>query len=461
MEQAEAATRAKSTFIANMSHELRTPLNAVIGYAQLMARGAHDPETSLNLDRILRSSEHLLGLINDVLSISKIEAGRLTLNLEAFSTNTFFRDIENMIRLRAQFKGLSFHMDIDPSMPFAVLGDAQKLRQVLVNLLGNAVKFTETGTVSLQVNRDKDRTCFCVLDTGIGIEAEKLEQIFKPFEQLGITANHAEGTGLGLHISQTIVQLMGGKIEVRSEPGKGSSFHFGIPLPDAGMEAVPHPLPRVLGLSTGQALPKQLVVDDVEDSRCLLRDIFETMGLEVDTACNGLEALTNWEAAEPQVVWMDLMMPTMDGWNAARTIRAREEQLGRGRTILIALTASVINLNTDDLTKVGFDDWILKPFQESTLFQKLEKHLGLKFEFEAASKTIESQDEIDPSRLNAMDPAWFQSFRQALVLGDTQEMLALTEQLQDPNLTRGLRSHISEYRYEELKRLLDMGEQHA
>ncbi|HWQ08851.1 MAG TPA: ATP-binding protein, partial [Holophaga sp.] len=363
LEQAEAATRAKSVFLANMSHELRTPLNAVIGYAQLLTHSAQDPESRANLERILRASEHLLGLINDVLSLSRIEAGRLVLNPEPFETGPFLRDIENMTRLKAQAKRLAVRMELSPDLPAALHGDAQKLRQVLVNLLGNAVKFTQAGSVILRVTRDQELACFEILDTGVGIPAQDLDRLFKPFEQLGAPAGHAEGTGLGLHISQAMVQLMGGRIDVQSESGRGSTFRFTIRLPEASSAAVQQVRRRVVGLSGGQAVPSILVVDDVLDSRCLLRDLFSSMGLPVDTASSGGEAIARWEAARPDVVWMDLRMPGMNGWEATRRIRAREAELGGPRTTLIALTASAMDLDVEGLREAGFDDWVLKPIQ--------------------------------------------------------------------------------------------------
>ena len=453
LERAEAATRAKSIFLANMSHELRTPLNAVIGYAQLLAHTARDPESKANLERILRASEHLLGLINDVLSLSRIEAGRLVLKPEPFETLSFFRDLENLTRLKAQAKQLIFRMDLSSDLPPVLNGDVQKLRQVLVNLLGNAVKFTEAGGVSLCVTRGLEMTCFEVRDTGVGIPLQEQERLFEPFEQLGGAQSHAEGTGLGLHISQSIVRLMGGRIEVDSEPGKGSVFRFSIRLPEAALGAPQLARRRIVGLGSGQSLPSVLVVDDISDSRCLLRDLFASMGVPADTAADGAEALARWEATRPDVVWMDLRMPGMSGWEATRRIRAREAELGGPRTTLIALTASALDLDTEGLLETGFDDWVLKPIQEVVLFEKLARHRGLRFISEGEAPA--PSRELDPDALQRQDPAWIREFRKLLTLGDTNQMLALLDQLQDRPLAAALQSHIMEYRYGAMRALLD------
>ena len=452
LERAEAATRAKSVFLANMSHELRTPLNAVIGYAQLLTHTARDPESRANLERILRASEHLLGLINDVLSLSRIEAGRLVLHPEPFETGPFFKDIENLTLLKAQAKRLAFRMELGPSLPAALHGDAQKLRQVLVNLLGNAVKFTQAGSVTLRVTREQELTCFEVLDTGVGIPEQDLDRLFRPFEQLGAPAGHAEGTGLGLHISQAMVHLMGGMIEVRSEAGRGSTFRFAIRLPEAASDAARRARRRVVGLSGGQSVPSILVVDDVLDSRCLLRDLFSSMGLPVDTASSGDEAVARWEAARPDVVWMDLRMPGMSGWEATRRIREREAELGGPRTTLIALTASAMNLDVEGLREAGFDDWVLKPIQELILFEKLASHRGLRF---IAEEDQAPPRELDPGALRQQDPAWISDFRRLLTLGDTDQMLALLDQLPDRSLAGVIQVYVMEYRYGALKDLLD------
>ncbi len=379
--RAEAASQAKSVFLANMSHELRTPLNAVLGFNQLLERDpAITGESREGLAIIQRSGEHLLGLINDVLSISKIEAGRLSLEPRPFQLKELLSAVHAMVRVRAESKDLPVVFELDPGLPDVVLGDDGKLRQVLVNLLGNAVKFTERGHVSLRARWESGRARFEVEDTGPGIAPAELATLFAPFVQTESGRKAREGTGLGLAISRQIVNLMGGDVSVTSTPGQGTTFRVEVDLPESELVARPE-RGRVVGLAEGQERCRVLVVDDTDENRLLLTRLLRSIGFEVREAANGALAIEEWQSFKPHAIFMDMRMPVMDGVEAARRIRALEEARPRpgGRTIILALTASVFEHERTEILASGSDDFIMKPFRVETVLEKLGTHLGLRY----------------------------------------------------------------------------------
>jgi len=452
-EAAESATEAKSIFLASMSHELRTPLNAILGYAQLLTRAVADPAGRDNLQRIHRAGEHLLGLINHVLSLSKIEAGKLTLEVQPFAAELFFKSIEDLTRIRATGKGLEFRLEVRQPFPAVLLGDSLKLRQVLVNILGNAVKYTRRGGVGLEVVRTGARIRFTVRDTGPGIGPEDRHKLFQAFHQARSGLEAAEGTGLGLHISQAMVRLMGGTIEVESEPGRGSTFSFEIPMAEGRLPAE-EPAPA-LGLAPGQPSLRMLVVDDVEDNRTLLARLLTAMGMEVREAADGAAALALVESWRPHGIWMDLRMPGMDGYEALRRIRSREADLGRPRTVVIALTASVLDVDLDPLREATFDDLMAKPFPERELVDQLHRHFGLEVARAAPPPPVLAEAELAP-RIRALDPAWIRSFHQTLVAGNRAEALDLLEVLPDRALADSFAPHLKAFRFDAVRRIIGM-----
>ncbi|MFM7192913.1 MAG: ATP-binding protein, partial [Microcystaceae cyanobacterium] len=345
-EAAETANRAKSTFLANMSHELRTPLNAILGFTQLMERDPSLlPQHRNFIDIINRSGNHLLNLINDVLEMSKIEAGKVVLIEESFNFQQLLKTLYDMLHIRAVNKGIKLVFDLDPSLPIYLQTDESKLRQVLINLLGNAIKFTATGQVTLRAKVTTLQTsaielAFAVEDTGPGIPPEEVTTLFNPFVQAQSSTQKKEGTGLGLAISRQFVQLMGGEIQVSSEWGKGSCFSFTIqaqavnPFPP---EMTPELNQTVLGILNPQQEYRILVVDDQEDNRQLLQYLLTPLGFAVRSAVEGQGAIAQWESWQPHCILMDMQMPGMDGYEATRQIRQRET--GQ-RTVILALTAS-------------------------------------------------------------------------------------------------------------------------
>ena len=346
---AEAASQAKGQFLANMSHELRTPLNAILGFTQLMVRDQSIKENHRSYLKIIHDSgEHLLELINDVLDMSKIESGRITLNTTSFDLYHLLDTLEKMFRMRGNAKVLQLIFKRSPSVPQWISTDEGKLRQVLINLLSNAIKFTNLGSVTLSVKvinflETQTQTIleFEVADTGEGIPAAYLEKIFEAFEQTELGRLSAEGTGLGLSISRKFVQLMGGKITVSSNLGEGSIFRVCLPVNVPKSQVMlKRSLERtVIGLAPDQPEYRILVVEDRWESRYLLVKLLETLGFQVREAENGAEAIAIWEQWQPQLIWMDMRMPIMDGYEATRQIKSH---LKGQATIIIALTASAL-----------------------------------------------------------------------------------------------------------------------
>ncbi|MCP4686489.1 MAG: response regulator, partial [Desulfobacterales bacterium] len=343
---ADDANRAKSVFLANMSHEIRTPMNAILGYSQIMRRDATlTREQQKNLEIINRSGDHLLALINDVLEMSRIEAGRVEVDPAPFDLHTMLTDMEMMFRAPSDKKMLHFAVEIDEALPRFVNADEGKVRQVIINLLGNALKFTNVGEIRLRARRREGPTGrkghgsdpnpahdrilqFDVTDTGPGVPEEKWESIFGAFERVDSGRQAEEGSGLGLAISRRCARLMGGDLTVQSRPGEGSVFRFEMAAAKA--ETMPAETNRIehreiIGLDEDQPPPRILVVDDIEFNVDILTKMLARVGFDVRRACSGKEAVVQFERWRPRAVMMDIRMPIMNGMEAARRIRAIED----------------------------------------------------------------------------------------------------------------------------------------
>ena len=383
-EAAEAASRAKGRFLANMSHELRTPLNIILGFSHLMNRDAQvTPDQRESLSTITRSGEHLLALINDILEISKVEAGRVRLKKAAFDLVRLLDDIERMMRRRAEEKGLVLRVEVEPDLPRCVESDETKLRQVLVNLLGNAIKFTQEGEVVLRVRSVSEGGTFKihveVEDTGIGFEPEASESIFDAFSQTDAGERAGEGTGLGLSISRQYVELMGGGISARKRRVKGSLFSFDFVAEPAEVFGGPSAFEgrTVFSLKPGDE-KRVLIIENNAESRELLVRLLSATGFQVRAAEDGREGLAMFESWQPHLVWLDLKMPVMDGYETARRMRAME---GGAQTRIIALTASPFEAQKSRALDAGCDAFMGKPFKEDEIFGAMAEHLGVGYRY--------------------------------------------------------------------------------
>lgn len=490
---AEAANQAKSLFLANVSHELRTPLNAILGFSQLMLRPSENPRPDEQLPRgcrdnmeiIYRSGEHLLGLINDVLDMSKIEAGRMTLTEQTFNLQRMLDGLEDMFRFRAEGKGLTLDVEIAADTPAGIYADEGKLRQILMNLLGNAVKFTDEGGVVLRVRAEElservnrppgsapdfsptHRLTFEVEDSGSGIDADELSVIFEPFMQAAGGQQAQEGTGLGLSISRKFAGMMSGTLTAASEVGKGSIFTLQVPVAAIDPALIQNETPArpVIALEEGQPVYRILVVDDKDVNRLLLVRLLTPLGFEVREAVDGAQALDIWKEWHPHLIFMDMRMPVMNGYEATRRIKATT--LGQA-TVVVALTASALEEDRAVILSEGCDDYIRKPFRESEIFDTLTRHLGVRFrtlaEENVTARLPVSRRHIDlAGRLAALDGETRDLLREAAILGHNDRLLACVERIraQDEALADALEEWVNGYQLHKILRLFERGEEQA
>ena len=381
-EAAEAASRAKSDFVSRMSHELRTPLNAIIGFAQLLEAEQLSPSQASYVQLISHSGDHLLGLINAVLDHAKIEAGRLTLEQAAFDLPACIEAVRAIVADQASAKGLRFEARIAPGLARYILGDATRLRQILINLLANAIKFTQSGKVELQVAEDQGHLHFSIRDTGIGMDANALQRLFKPFSQADVSIERKfGGTGLGLIIARELAQAMGGDIEVESAPGVGTCFWLSLPFQPADA-----PAPAPVSAASLDATPlanlvsgRVLLVDDNRVNRHLATAILGRLGLANDIAEDGRIACDRVAEQPYALVLMDMEMPVMDGLSATRAIRAAEAAGAYGqrpRLPIIAMTANAMAEDRVRCFEAGMDGYVAKPIVRGSLEDEMRRVLG-------------------------------------------------------------------------------------
>ncbi len=494
-EAAESANRAKSSFLANMSHELRTPLNAILGFSQLIA---HDPNLTENqrdsLGIINRSGEHLLNLINDILDMSKIEAGKITFNAEPFDLHDLLQTLFATFQLQADTNSLHLTLDRDPRLPSHITTDEGKLRQVLTNLLSNAIKFTDQGWIALRasvVSSSPDWTApahsltsrpdpsdlihlqFFVEDSGQGISAAELATIFDPFVQSETGRKSQKGTGLGLPISRKFVQLMGGDLSVDSALDEGSCFHFDIWATFVEQATQTRSPERyVVGLAPNQPTYRMLVVDDVMANQQLLGQLLAPLGFEIDYASNGQEAIARWTQGRPHLIWMDIRMPVMDGYEAVRCIREADSTATQSPNqhdppIIIAITASAFEEERAKVLAAGCNDFIRKPLQRQELLDKIAKHLGVDYiystETDPSVSTQPNQDDseevkVDPQSgavltaadLREMPEDWRQHLYDAATQADGRAILTLIEAIPEHHLDmrHQLTALVNDFRYD-------------
>ncbi len=487
-EAADTANLAKSDFLANMSHELRTPLNAILGFTQLMNR---DPslldEHHQYIEIISRSGEHLLALINNVLEMSKIEAGRITLNEANFDLYRLLDDLASLFHLKSQSKGLQLVCDRDRAVPRYIRTDQNKLNQVLINLVGNAIKFTSTGCIYVRVGLKNDEwrmetdeysahltsnaastpcsLSFTVRDTGIGMTSAEMGDLFQPFGQTEAGTKLLEGTGLGLAISQKFVQLMGGSITVASQPGQGSEFGFEIPAIAIAADQVkekPTQYQQAVALAPGQPPYRVLIVDDDPTNRLILVRLLKGIGFDIQEAKNGHDAIALWQNWHPQIIWMDMQMPVMSGFEATKQIKS--DPIGQS-TVIIAITASVFEEQRQKILESGCDDFVRKPFQREELLAKMADHLGVKYLYEAArsppGQPISSvSSPVNAESLAIMSHAWLEKFYASAAQGSDMLALQLIEEIPGDRaqLIHALTNLVNNFRFDQIMNLIQLAQ---
>ncbi len=424
-ELADTANQAKSEFLANMSHELRTPLNGILGYAQILQR--NEPLTSTGrtgVDVIQQCGSHLLTLINDVLDLSKIEARRLELQPAPFHLPFFLQSVVEINRIRAEQKGIAFEFQADTALPEGVYADEKRLRQVLINLLGNAIKFTERGGVTLTVKPVDNKVRFEIVDTGVGMTPEQVEKIFLPFEQVGDTKKQSEGTGLGLAITHKIVALMTSEVAVESVAGQGSRFSFEVELPAAENWAE---TARATGQGTITGYEgerkKVLVIDDRWENRSVLKNLLEPIGFTIAEASNGAEGFELTVNTHPDLIITDLMMPVMDGFELMQKLRS---QPSTAHCTVVVSSASVFEIDRHKSIEAGGNDFLTKPVHADVLLEIMQKHLALEWIYQP------SADEA-PVTIEPPEPEILQQLSALAQDGELDDMVAIAQKLQVGN----------------------------
>ena len=481
-EAAAAASLAKSQFVANMSHELRTPLNAILGFTEVMSRDSFLGDENLeNLRIINRSGQHLLELINDVLDLSKIEAGIIGLDERSFDLYQLLDTLEEMFQIKAETKNLQLKFFVEPNVPQYIKTDEKKLRVCLINLLGNAIKFTpDGGRIWLRASVESKQQLaeseiypnstsgepflilFEVEDTGVGIAAAEIDTLFDAFVQTEAGRNAADGTGLGLTITKKYVQIMGGDIGLKSVLGEGTSFQFNIRVfPATSSEITVPTLQRAIGLEADQPIYRILAIDDNQENRRLLVKMLQPIGFEVREAENGHQGVEIWESWQPHLIWLDTRMPVMDGFEAVRQIRAKEKQT-QWRTVIIALNASTFEERKGEIIAAGCDDFVRKPFQEQILFDKMACYLGVRYIYQELPRlrvgglgryfVREKPDSFFGGLLAQMPQSWVQELYDAA--NDVNEELAIeiVDRISEshPTLAHALKDLLTDYRIDKI-----------
>jgi signal transduction histidine kinase/DNA-binding NarL/FixJ family response regulator len=456
-ELADSANQAKSSFIANMSHELRTPLNAILGFTQLITRSQTLPiEHQENLGIVARSGEHLLTLINHVLDFSKIEAGKISLVPKNFDLYRLLEDIEDMFALKAADKKLHLLIEHPDNVPQYIRTDELKLRQILINLLNNALKFTESGGVSVRVLfTAPGQLQFEVEDSGAGIASNELEELFEAFTQTQTGKQAQEGTGLGLPISRKFVQLMGGDMRVTSQVGQGSIFRFDMQVEIVTAEDLESTQPQrqVLALAPNQPHYRLLIVDDKPINRQLLFKLLQPFGFDLKEASNGQEAIAIQQVWQPHLIWMDMRMPVMDGTEATQRIKAQPQP-----PKIVALTASSLEEERAVILSAGCDEFLRKPYREHEIFDTLTQQLGIQFIYEqprdrSAQNPARS---LNVSAFEDLPDAWILQLQQAIFASDLTAMATLLDQIrpQHSELAIALQQELDNFEYEKVLALI-------
>ncbi|MCX6221144.1 MAG: PAS domain S-box protein [Bacteroidia bacterium] len=466
--EAEMANKFKSIFLANMSHEIRTPLNAIIGFSQLMNRDKmlSDSQKEYTVS-IIHAGEHLLSLINDILELSKIEAGRVVLNPADIDLHALLHDIQMIFSERTQSKNLQFLFEKEDDLPQYIFVDESKLRQIFVNLIGNALKFTEEGGIAVRarVNTVGDNKKILVVevqDSGPGIPMEERDKLFKHFEQTSSGISKGSGTGLGLALSRELAILMGGDITVTSEVGKGSIFTFQVDIKDGNPDAIEKSSSLgVIGIESSNTTYRILVVDDKDDNLKVASDLLKLVGFETNEAVNGVDAIEKFESWNPHLILMDMRMPVMDGYEATRRIKSTEK--GR-QTPIVALTASTFEDELKKIQELGMQGYIRKPFRENDLFNTIGKILGINYIYENVTETEPTNynHNIDTIALDIkkLPNSLLLKMQNALDVADLDLLVRLinTIEADSSELSKILLNLATDYDYDQLQEILHIKE---
>ena len=451
MEDAKNANKAKSIFLARMSHELRTPLNAILGFTNILKKSMNaTTQEKENLNIIKKSGEHLLNIINEILELSKIEAGKIEINPKNFNFFELIKEIEDIFALRCEAKNLKFNINLSSNLPNFIKADVQRLRQILINLLGNSLKFTNEGEISLNIYSLNNKLFFEVKDTGIGIDITNQEKIFKPFEQVKLDNYTQQGTGLGLAITKELITLMGGNIYLKSKLLKGSEFYFSINYKKANMQevSVKSQTNEIIGVKEFLEEKTILVVDDIKENRNLIVQILSFFGFKTLEASGGLEALElfdNFENQKIDLIFMDILMENLDGLQTMQIIRKKEKN---SDIPIIALSANVFDEDKKQALNSGANDFLPKPVEEKDILLIVAKYLNMELEYEK-KENIEKNDTFN--ELKNLPKEFFQKLQEQVLLMDNTAILTL---IKDFKLSNELQNHIENllngFKYQEL-----------
>jgi len=462
-EAAESANQAKSSFLANMSHELRTPLNAVLGFSRLMSRDTLiSIDQQKNLSIINRSGEHLLAMINDILDLSKIEAGKIKIESEFFDLPQALTEIAEMTESRPNIGDVRLQLDLDPELQRYIRADLEKLRQILINLLGNALKFTTKGQVELRastqhIDKENYQLTLEVEDDGPGIPEDKQQAILEPFVQINSSQGDSKGTGLGLNITHSFVTLMGGTLSIESKLGQGSIFRVQLPVELASANdliSIDAPAKEVIGLEPGTTPYRILMVDDDEQNILLLGTLMDQVGFKTRSVKNGVEAVAEFQRWRPHFIWMDMHMPEMDGYEATARIR----QLPGGDEVkIVAITASVFKEDREKILQTGCDDIVHKPIRFQEVFDQMVRHLDVRFIYIEQKKMAAplTPTTIEAEMIKKIPPDLKQAIVKTAVRLDAQGMETIANKLDDidTDIASKLRALLQNYDFEGIIKL--------
>ena len=449
MQEATTANKAKSIFLARMSHELRTPLNAILGFSNILKKSMNATISEKeNLNIIKRSADHLLNIINEILELSKIEAGKMELSLKNFNLFELIKEIEDIFAFRCENKGLKFKIET-LNLPKYIKADEQRLRQILINLLGNSLKFTNEGEISLYIYELNKKLFFEVKDSGIGIDKFNLEKVFKPFEQVKQDNYTQQGTGLGLSITKELISLMGGNIYLKSQVGVGSEFYFSINYEKANEEELSkeNNAKNIVGIKNENFTKTILVVDDIKENRDLITLLLNSYGFKTLQATSGKEALDVFENEKLDLIFMDILMEGMDGLETMQNIRASKN----GKDIpIIALSANVFEEDKKEALKNGANDFLAKPVEEKEILLILEKYLHIELEYENKEKNIDFKKELE-----ILPKEFVEKLKQKALLMDNDGIFELLKEYDlSSDLKIYIKSLVDEFKYQELVNLV-------